>query len=254
MGDIKVADADLQQAFAECRSEGKLIHVPGRQLAPDLYAAMKKHFLNNRGKWKSNRQVFEFEFDADILLEKLQAGERPNFYKNSHYFPTPRAVVDEMCNMLILQDGHRILEPSAGRGALIEGVNEFICVDPPHQWVAIESDPVNRSILKDKGFPAVHDDFDTWETDERFEVCYANPPFNRATVYVGKIVSLLAKGGSAIIVLPATWPHAIVNLAMMSKFEDLFESVSVRKLPANAFRESKTNVNTILLGLKYKKE
>jgi len=250
----KVAEAELQKAFSACRAEGKSIRVPDYQVDPGVYAVMKKHFLKNRGKWNTKSQSFDFEFEAKILLTRLQSGERPNFYQSSHYFPTPRAVVNEMCNMLILEDGHRILEPSAGRGAIIEGVNEFICVENPHQWVVIESDPVNRSFLEEKGFPAIHDDFDTWVTDERFEMCYANPPFNRATEHVGKIAHLLAPGGSAVIVLPSSWPYAPkANVDLMRRFEVEFESVSVRKLPSSAFKESGTNANTVLLGLLYKK-
>lgn len=252
-----VAGKDLQRAFDDCTAEGRIIRPPGRQLDPALYAEMKRHFTDNRGKWKGgNAQYFEFPMEAEELLEQLQAGKRPKFKRDSHFFYTPARVVDEMCNLHILIGPHRILEPSAGQGHLIEAVNAFVNLEPEkHDWVTIEPDEVNRQILTEKGYPPVHDDLMTWETDERFEVCYANPPFKHDTDHVEKIVSLLAKSGSAILVLPESWPYRTKrNKELMLQFEEQFESVMIKKMPSEAFKETGTVVNTIVMALKYKRD
>lgn len=246
----------LKWALDNCTAEGQIIRPPGEQLDDKVYADMKRHFTDNRGKWKGGKkQYFEFPKNAEQLLADLQAGKTPKFKRDSHFFYTPKEVVNEMCNMHILIGPHRILEPSAGQGHLIEAVNDFVNLYPEkHDWVTIEADEYNREVLAKKGYPPVHDDFDTFETDERFEVCYANPPFKKDTDHVVKIVSLLAKGGAAVIVLPDSWPYRDKrNKELMKEFEESFESVGVRKLPSDAFKETGTGVNTVLLILKYKK-
>lgn len=249
-----VTGEDLQTALGECVAEGRFIYPPKRQLDPALYAELKKRFTENRGEWKGGKaQCFEFPMEAEELLEQLRAGKRPNFKQDSHFFYTPATVVDEMCNIHILMDGHRILEPSAGQGHLIDAVNAFIRMENAHEWTVIEPDPVNRKILEEKGYPPVHDDFDTWETDLKFEMCYANPPFKKDTDHVEKIASLIEKGGSMVVVLPETWPHRNKrNKELMAQLEDQFESVMVRKLPHNAFKETGTGVSTIILAALYK--
>jgi len=247
------AGLDLQQVFDQCVAEGSTIRPPQEQLDPKLYAEMKKHFTQNRGKWKGGKlQHFEFPFPAEELLNKMQAGERPNFKREFHYFPTPPEVIEDMCNLHFLMDSHRILEPSAGQGAIIEGVNAFVQMDPKHRWVTIEADPTNREVLKQKGFAPVHDNFDTYETDERFEACFANPPFNRDTAHVEKIADLLDEQGSAVIVLPAGWDTRDKKTrALMERFELEFHDIQRRSVSAGTFKG--TGVAAMILGLLYKR-
>lgn len=66
----------------------------------------------------------------------------------------------------------RVLEPSAGRGALAMPLRAFF-----GQVACVELDVKNAAHLLQLGFEVHHGDFLKWWPDHRFDLTVANPPF-----------------------------------------------------------------------------
>lgn len=177
----------MQKSFQLLTVEGNTIKLPTEQLTD--YADIKKVMLNNLGKYKGgNVMGFVFEYNPAQLLSKLQAGEKVNMKQDFHFFPTPPAVVDQMLQIAMPLDAMTIIEPSAGQGHIIEEVQKFSYAK--HSIDAIELNPVNRKVLLEKGFNLIHDDFATFSTDKKYDLCLANPPFKHYIEHAYKMAEI----------------------------------------------------------------
>ena len=241
---------ELIKMFEDSSVEGKTIKPPAEKVDPKLYADYKKALTDNLGKWKGGKaQHFVFEFDPNPLLKELRAGNRPSFKQEWHYFPTPPEVIDFMCNAVIPSHDNKILEPSAGRGSIIEEVNAFMPNCEFH-WTVIEPHPVNRKILEDKGIQCDWDDFDTYKPKADHDLIYANPPFKHARSHVAKMPDCLNRGGCMTVVLPNTFESK--ESALVAELRGRFESVCFYSLPERSFKTSGTMVNTVIMVASFK--
>ena len=115
---------------------------------------------------------------------------------NNQYYPTPPSLALKMWDKI---KGHprNILEPSAGRGALIEAGPR-----KGHAQIDVcEIDLDNAAILRSKGYPVVAHDFLTFTTPKQYSAIILNPPFSNGVHHVlhaydnvltnGQIVALL---------------------------------------------------------------
>jgi len=115
-------------------------------------------------------------------------------------------------------EGLRILEPSAGTGALVRafearGVHSA-------DVVTIERERALCDVLERMGAHPVCADFEEWATttEERFDLVVMNPPFRRARQHVEAAFNLLVDGGSLLAIVPST-----------------FDGEPLEDLPAGAF-------------------
>lgn len=104
---------------------------------------------------------------------------------NKNYYPTPDKVIAQMINQDDFSSGDkynlRLLEPSAGKGNILDYVkDEFSDYKMPEMF-CIESDPELQSILRDKGYNLIDDDFLSYQSDILFDVIIMNPPFDNGT-------------------------------------------------------------------------
>ena len=104
-----------------------------------------------------------------------------------------------------------ILEPSAGRGDLIEcairrnggglsvryGRYDLDDID------CVEIDPNLRALLTGKGFRVVHDDFLTYHTRKRYSLILMNPPFSEGDKHLLHALELCEHGGQIACILNA---------------------------------------------------
>ena len=246
----------LQEFFDYCSASDRIIKPPSRddlEASSLLYAGFKKHMANNFGKWRGGKkQYFEFEFDAVELLDKFQNGQRPNFRKETDFFPTPESVIDQMCQTVIPWGDMKILEPSAGRLDIVKYVNNF-SQGLDHDWHLIELNPINRQNIIDAGMTEslIGHDFDEYEppvnADDLFDAVYANPPFSRIAEHVEKISICLKPYGDAVIVVPANFKNK--HAALVQRIEPRFEYVGFYEIPEGSFKQSGTGVSTNIMHL-----
>lgn len=237
---------------------GNKVKLPDEKLDRKLYEKVAKALNGIGGKWKGGKvQAFEFgDLDPEKLLAKLQDGEKLNIKKDFQFFETPREVVEKMIDMVGgLQDGDRILEPSAGRGAICDIIVEKQPKKSKMDLVTFELFEENVKILQKKGFTHSDDpiDFLKVETDipdsEKFTKIIANPPFtkNQDIEHVYQMYKLLAPGGILVSVTSTHWTFA--DGKKEEEFRNWIDSKggSREELPRGTFSESGTEVPTCIV-------
>ncbi|WP_262859629.1 DUF4942 domain-containing protein [Morganella morganii] len=123
--------------------------------------------------------------------------------KSHQFYPTPEPIQRVVADLIELQDGDRLLEPSAGRGDLLT------FIDAPDQTTCIELSPMFCKILESKGYKAINGDFLKWSdenTGVEFDKIAMNPPYSegRAKAHVEAAIRHLAPGGRCVAVMPGS--------------------------------------------------
>jgi len=176
---------------------------------------------------------YRFNFDPNIVLSKIiRSGVLPE--KKSHqYYPTPKEVV-EMVQEIANVYSEQVLEPSAGQGALVEGLD-------PELVDCIEIDPTNCSILKSKGFKVECKDFLDQKVERFYNTILMNPPFSdgRAKDHVDHAIKFLADGGRILAIVPSNFDTGYLGDRFVQEFD----------IPAKAFKDSGTNISTKIIEI-----
>jgi 16S rRNA G966 N2-methylase RsmD len=227
----------IKEILQDCKTDGNTMFL-GKNNIPD-YADFKKSIISMGGKY--NRNKFEFDMLADIALNAL-LNTKGNFQQDFQYFPTPKKVLDEMLGVYADYPA-RVLEPSAGQGAIIEYMLEdgrFL----DSEICYCELSEYNQLVLQGKNLKAnfLQDDFMTLDESEKFDLIIANPPFakNAYAIHIMKMLSHLKDEGVLLVIAPANWKS--------NKKLDL-NGLEVHSwdIPSGAFSDSNTNVATSYL-------
>ena len=129
------------------------------------------------------------------------------FTDNKDFFPTPDHLITKMVSGLDFNYIHSILEPSAGKGNIIDIIKQkekYLSTN----WSkvsfdidCIENDNNLRSILKDKGYRLVYNDFLTYDTMKEYDLIVMNPPFSQGSKHLLKALEMQEKSGGGIVCL-----------------------------------------------------
>lgn len=130
------------------------------------------------------------------------------FEYNKEFYPTPGHLIEKMLFSLDLTLINSVLEPSAGKADLIEGLEQKVKIkNNSHSWKikldidCIEKDNNLRHILSGKGYRVVHDDFLTYETMKEYDLIIMNPPFSDGCKHLLKALQMQERNGGAVICL-----------------------------------------------------
>lgn len=168
--------------------------------------------------------------------------------KDLQFYGTPAKVIDDILRHKFSSlQGKRILEPSCGNGAIMEGLHRAGARD----IFGVEVDAGRAKNARVKGFTVLTGNFLETAFDEPFDIVVMNPPFygQHYAKHVRHAWSLLAPGGTLVAILPATarYDHGLLD--------DLVKEGGHRydgtwhDLPVGSFSESGTNINTTVLTL-----
>ena len=230
-------------------ANGNIIRLPDIQLERADYLKVMKLFESNGGKWKGDKcQGFLFDTtDASPILARLQGGDLSDRKKKFQFFETPADISRKLAVRLgDVEPPHRILEPSAGRGALVKAVLE----EWPEQIVdCYELMEENREELaKIPNARLLGSDFMEAEVG-MYDKIIANPPFanNQDIIHVTKMWEHLGDGGQMAVIMSRHWQFA--NDKPSKTFRSFVESVDhdVTILPKGTFKSSGTNVESVML-------
>lgn len=250
---------DIQQYFRDCCTVTEnIIRLGNAQLQRDDYLQIKKLLESRDGKWKGGKtNGFVFESDASAIYKSICKGDTENKKNMYQFFPTPDDVADRMVKMLDIdptgltmdQSGAHILEPSAGRGALIAAVHK---VYPDLTVDAYEINPDCFYALEQIENVRLHrEDFIECPDELRYDYIIANPPFakNADIKHFRKMYSVLKYGGRMTVILSS---HALeAREREVSEFKKWLYSLHpvVAELSAGTFKSAGTYVRTYIVTL-----
>lgn len=164
------------------------------------------------------------------------------------YFPTPEAVRAVMFDHAELKAGLKVLEPSAGGGAIADDLRSAGCVVD-----CCEVSPSLREILQAKDHNIVDHNFLNLVEFGTYDRVIMNPPFEKGQDidHVMHAFKMLKPGGVLVSVMGAG-----VEFNSNKKFTAFREWLSdngghLEKLQANSFKtgDRSTGVNTVLISL-----
>lgn len=242
---IRIAD-DVQTVLTESRFEDGVLRLPPK-LERGLYTRTNKVLEALGGKW--NRKAGGHVFASDPrsqLQEGLERGSVTSLQEDLQFFPTPEPVIDLMLERARLAPGMVVLEPSAGRGAIASRLFRLGCVvDVCEQHAPFRSE-LSSCGLDFRLLPET----DFLEVDRFYSRIVANPPFSKCADvdHVNHMLNLLQPGGVLVSVMAAgvIYRNDRKTAALRQRLER--ETVhQFEPLPERSFRESGTDVQTVLL-------
>jgi hypothetical protein len=170
---------------------------------------------------------------------------------NEEFFPTPPELAEKMLDGLEFGYRDTILEPSAGKGDLIEAIKEKAGYQRFNEEGidAIEIDPELQHILKGKEIRIVHNNFLTFETLMRYDWIIMNPPFSNGDAHLAKALNFLKPGGICVCLLNAETirkPHTKLRKALKQQLQEWgYEKTFVSGAFKNA--ERPTDVEVVII-------
>lgn len=243
--------SDVLAIIDQSAVSGCQLVLPG-QLNRDVYMRVAKIIEAVGGKWNRKAKAHLFEGDAVEAIEPLLLTGEVTFRKQEFgQFYTPADIAQLVIMATLVKPGDIFLEPSAGRGdiaaaAVVAGAT----VD------CVEIDPFNISFLReDRRYRSVEGrDFlskGIAAGPVLYDAIGMNPPFaKQADIHhVLHAANFLAKGGRLAAIMSAG------VLFRQNKLTTDFRAFvdgrggSIEPLPDNAFKESGTNVNTVLVTI-----
>lgn len=175
--------------------------------------------------------------EVDAKINDLRGADIDGF------FPTPASVIDRMLDEADIETGHRVLEPSAGIGSILDKIRERHGIDA----VAVEVNYTLGDILSMKGYDVERGDFLEFDRGEQYDRIVMNPPFERGAdvKHVRHAFDLLAPGGRLVALMGGG--------AAFSKASDLIdefgwsESLGAPFADIEAFNRTAVSVNLVVL-------
>lgn len=232
---------------------GCFLYLPPVQLDRKLYVEVKTALELIGGKWKTGRNNtggFIFPKDPTELIAELINGGDQNLKKDYQFYPTPDHLCEEMAILASIQPNDKVLEPSAGQGAIIKAINHHTDIKVDYY----ELMPTNRLILEKAGLNCNYlgDDFLNHKTSNKYDVIIANPPFtnNQDIDHLRHMYECLKPGGRLVCITSTSWHRGSQKKQLEFK-EWLGNKLnsSIQFLKEGTFKESGTNIETILVYL-----
>lgn len=262
--------------------EGNIVYLPTEQMSN--YAEVKKVLQNAGAKYKRNTFVFPKGTSAKAVVNPLINGKYRNIKKEFQFFQTPKELAEKLVELAEIKRGALVLEPSAGRGAIIEAIQEkhSVAVEDVHIDY-YELMPENVKHLEDTN-PANFIGYDFLSKQEnpkphkKYHNIVANPPFNKnqATTHIQQMYEHLHSGGILVSIADIGWMYATIgkgrsfrhwldsagiksdaewhqfcNIGHTGEFErSNGDDIYIEILGAGEFKQSGTNVRTCIIKIK----
>lgn len=185
----------LLNKLKNCREIETVTANAGSEVATQIRSLAKKQWETDEGYIKGDLLNYLIDYFSNMAMFTDKVGT---------FYPTPTRVVKEM--MLPdadIQAGMSILEPSAGKGNILDCIYEQY--GDSVKLEAVELNNINRNILNLKGYKLVGTDFLTFDKSNKYDRIIMNPPFDEnldvkhithATDYLkpnGKIIFICSK-------------------------------------------------------------
>lgn len=245
---MKVSNTVLD-ILGECKVEGNTLYLPDKQLDRADYVAVNKVLEMLGGKWnrKAKGHIFDHCPEDEIDSVILQ-GEITDKKKEFQFFPTPRAVAEQVCDLADITSECSVLEPSCGKGDLADVAWER----SPRRLDGIELNMDMEKYLVGKPYDTcIGQDFLEIADDNNWDRVVMNPPFSRQQDidHIYKAFKVLKNGGILVSVVSES-PFFRSNTKSVEFREFLDKNnAEIYDLESGAFKESDTMVKTRIIKI-----
>lgn len=239
-----------EEVLQQCVVEGTTVKLPPVQLDRKQYMNVAKSLELIGGKWKGGKiSGFVFPTDPTELLNQIQGGEKRNLKKEFQFFATPEELADELVELAEIDGYMSFLEPSAGRGAIINSIHK---VEPNVVVDCCELMDINQTFLnKLPNINFLCDDFLDLKSrsDKKYDRIIANPPFskNQDVTHVEEMLTFLKDGGVLVSVMSKHWQTSTheKETEFRQRLDDL--GAEIIDVDAGRFKESGTQIATCIV-------
>lgn len=238
----------VEEILKHCTLENNILKLPAVQFNKKSYAEAKKWVEEAGGNWSGGKiQGFTFPFDAARVFSILNAGKRCNLQQDFQFFETPEAVADWLVMLAGgIHENDTVLEPSAGRGALIRAIHRLcpsVVVD------CYELMPENKEFINNMdNVRLLGNDF-MEECSGSYSKIIANPPFsaNQDIDHVLWMYRHLQDCGTLAAITSPHWQLGSEKKCV--DFRNWLKGVGGKTFEINSgeFKESGTGISTVVI-------
>lgn len=243
-------DTDVLDVLRRARTDGNALRI-GDQLDRDLYVKVNKALQAVGAKWNRGKQAHLFDGDAAAAVARMLAEGSVTTAQDISYFPTPPDVVDRLLTLAELASGMEVLEPSAGRGAIVVALEARGCLVD-----CVELNEANAVALaatggarwiKQADFLLYRPPVDV--AGHGYDRVVMNPPFDRGqdVRHVLHALRFVKPGGLLVSVMSVGVTFRRDRAT--AEFRDLVKDSGGRivELPPESFASSGTKVATVIV-------
>lgn len=238
-----------EQVLKKCRIEGNVVKLPEVQLERKLYLEVAKALNLIGGKWKGGKIMgFMFNNDPAELLAQIAGGEKRDLKKEFQFFATPPELADHLVKLACIEKGNKILEPSAGQGAIVEAINrEF----PGLKTDCYELMDINRTFLKKISTALIIGNDFLEHGKKKYDRIIANPPFtkNQDIAHIKEMYSILKPGGILVTIASRHWQFC--NNKKETAFREWLTKMGaiIEEVEEETFKQSGTLIKTVIIKI-----
>ena len=156
---------------------------------------------------------------------------------DEQFYSTPENLIDEMLEGLDFDMITTILEPSAGKGNIVESILKRQSIKYSYSRQSIDIDCIEldgnlQSILRDKcrvlnkeyndRTQLVWNDFLTYKPYKQYDLIIMNPPFSKGAEHLLKAIDLQKNGGAIVCILNAETiknPYTNIRKELIKQFD-----------------------------------
>lgn len=239
-------DNQVLTALSSAETAGSMLKLAG-QLDRAVYARTNKVLEAAGGKWNRKAGAHVFPGDAADAMEQILLTGQVTVPQDFGYFPTPAPMVARLLEAARIEPNMRVLEPSAGQGAIAYEMAKLAYVD------CVELLPANAEKIQVGGkiVSLTTGDFLKQFPRTRFDRVVMNPPFAKQDDirHVMHALQFLRKDGLLVSIMSAGVLYRENQLTRDFRALVATRGGSIEELPEGAFKPSGTMVRTVLVTI-----
>lgn len=221
------------------------------QLDRNLYARTNKALEAAGGKWNRKARAHLFDGGAAARVEQIILSGRVEVPRDEfNFFPSPPPVVARLVALAAVRPGMRLLEPSAGRGAIA-----FACAAAGAEVDCCELMESNYAVLSGSAQLGTVRcvDFLSLAPEAVYDRVVMNPPFmGQADIkHVLHALRFLKPGGLLVSVMSASVGFRENKLTQDFRALVHARGGDIEALPDESFKASGTLVRTVTVRVPY---
>jgi ParB/RepB/Spo0J family partition protein len=219
-------------------------------LARQLYQEVSKALEAVGVTWnrKLKAHVYEDGVDIRAKIDEITGTGQVALPSKNGYFPTPTWLVEYMLGLADVEPEHKVLEPSAGQGAIADKLREMVGLE---NVTVAETLPANVEVLAAKGYTVEGDFLECSFPGPIFDRVVMNPPFEKQADidHVLHAWQFVKAGGRLVSIMAAGVTFREDKKARA--FRDFLDEhgALVEPNPEGAFKESGTGVATVIVAI-----